>query len=378
MMGCHLLVFIPLRIYIHLFVKKYKKDYPSLELIKKFCGNFESLMLHLGIDMDDEELMDHEIKEALFEFNYQSSCSSEELVSEPWIQEEHVQEVVFLGTSEEQGYTDDQPVEEQDVTPFSLTNNRTELSHPPRYDEYDDDSFEQPILDTSLGSNPIYNDSASYLESNEDIDDILSTSEWEVSHQNVACLENTHLIINKKHKQVVGTSFQNDTKVTVLAQEQLEVKEEAPLSPSAHPKAHNHLSQAPSPFLGKEIGQIITNFCEGDVEIEEVEQRESYLKEEVAIIPQIQVERKLFDERCPSSFDVQQGVLTLVFQDPFSILLETSEEKVLKACLKLTNVFDLSGRASFQDGTYFSIASLLSRPYFLSKNKDLLIIHLVN
>jgi hypothetical protein len=109
-------------------------------------------------------------------------------------------------------------------------------------------------LDTSLGSNPIYNDSASYLESNEDIDDILSTSEWEVSHQNVACLENTHLIINKKHKQVVGTSFQNDTKVTVLAQEQLEVKEEAPLSPSAHPKAHNHLSQAPSPFLGKEIG----------------------------------------------------------------------------------------------------------------------------
>ena len=60
-------------------------------------------------------------------------------------------------------------------------------------------------MDTSLGSDPIYDDSASYSESNEDIDDILSTSEWEVSHQNVAYLENTHLIIDmidKEHKQV--------------------------------------------------------------------------------------------------------------------------------------------------------------------------------
>ena len=40
-------------------------DYPSLELIENFCGNFESLILHLGIDMDDEDLMDHEIKEAI-------------------------------------------------------------------------------------------------------------------------------------------------------------------------------------------------------------------------------------------------------------------------------------------------------------------------
>ena len=93
----------------------------------------------------------------------------------------------------------------------------------------------------------------------------------------------------------------HDSKVTVSAQEQPEVKEEAPLSPSAHPEAHNHLSQASSPFLGKEIGQIITNFCEGDVEIEEEEQRESFLKEEVVIIPQIQVERKLSDVSCPSS-----------------------------------------------------------------------------
>ena len=152
----------------------------------------------------------------------------------------------------------------------------------------------------------------------------MGTSEWEASHQNVGCVENTHLIIdmiNKEHKQVVGTSFQNDTKVTVSSQEQPEVKEEAPLSPSTHPRAHNHLSQTPSPFLGEESGQIITNFYEGDVEIEEVEQRESCLKEETVIIPQIQVERKLSDASCPSSFDVQQGVLTHMFQDPFSMLL---------------------------------------------------------
>ena len=64
-------------------------------------------------------------------------------------------------------------------------------------------------MDTSLGSGPIYNDSDSYSESNEDIVDILSTSEWEVSHKNVACVEDTHLIIdmlNKEHKQVVDTS----------------------------------------------------------------------------------------------------------------------------------------------------------------------------
>ena len=50
------------------------------------------------------------------------------------------------------------------------------------------------------------------------------------------------------------SSFQNDSNVTVSTQEQPEVKEEAPLSPSAHPGSHNHLSQASSPFLGKESG----------------------------------------------------------------------------------------------------------------------------
>ena len=172
---------------------------------------------------------------------------------EPCIQEEHVQEVVFLDTSKEQGCIEDQLVEEQEVAPFSLTDSRPRLSHPPKYDESDDDSFEHPILDTLLGSDPIYDDSASYSESNADINEILGTSEWEVSHQNVACLENTHLIIdmiNKEYKQVADTSFQNDSKVTVSAQEQLEVKKEAPISPSAHPRAHNHLPQASSPVLG--------------------------------------------------------------------------------------------------------------------------------
>ena len=70
------------------------------------------------------------------------------------------------------------------------------------------------------------------------------------------------------------------------------------------------------------------------------------MKEEVVIIPQIQVERKLSNASCPSSFDVQQGVLTHVFQDPFSAFLKTSKERMLKAYLTLTSVHDLSGRAS--------------------------------
>ena len=58
-------------------------------------------MLHLGIEMDGGDLIDEEIKDAPLEFDCQSSCSSDMSVSEPWIQEEHVQEVVFLDTSEE-------------------------------------------------------------------------------------------------------------------------------------------------------------------------------------------------------------------------------------------------------------------------------------
>ena len=185
------------------FCKKYKKDYPSLELIENFCGNFESLILHLGIDMVGEELMDYEIKEALLDFDSQLSCSSEESVPEPCAQEEYVQEVVSLDISEEQGCIEDHLAEEQEAAPFFLTNSWEEFSPPPRYDTSDDDSFEQPILDTSLGGDPIYDDYTSYSESNVDIDDILSTFEWEVSHPNVSCLENTHLIIdmfNKEHK----------------------------------------------------------------------------------------------------------------------------------------------------------------------------------
>ena len=65
------------------FCKKYRKDYPSLGLIENFYGNFKSLILHLGIDIDDEELMDYETKEALSKFSYQLGCSSEVSVSKP-------------------------------------------------------------------------------------------------------------------------------------------------------------------------------------------------------------------------------------------------------------------------------------------------------
>ena len=45
--------------------ENYKEDHPSIELIENFCGNFESLVLCLGIDMDDEDLINDEIKEVL-------------------------------------------------------------------------------------------------------------------------------------------------------------------------------------------------------------------------------------------------------------------------------------------------------------------------
>ena len=206
---------------------------------------------------------------------------------EPCIQEEHVQEDILLDTSEEQGCIEDHLVEEQEAAPFSLTDSWAEFSHPPRYDTSDDDSFEQPILGTLLGSDPIYDDYASYSESNEDIDDILSTSEWEVSHQNVACVEDIHLIIdmlNKEHKQVENTSSYN-SKVTILAQDQSDVKEEAPLSPSAHQGAHHHLHQPSSPFLGEERDQPITNFCKGDVEVEKEKTSSILLEGGVCLCP---------------------------------------------------------------------------------------------
>lgn len=176
-------------------------------------------------------------------------------LSKSWLQKEHIQEVVFLDTLEEQGYTKDQLVEDQEVAPFSLTKNKAELFHSCRYDKYDDDLFEQPISNTSSGSDSIYDDYASHPERNEEVDDVLSTSEWGMDYQNVAFSENTHLIldmINKENKEMTISSFHNDPKTKISAQEQLEVKEEAPLSISAHLGDHTHLPQTHSPFLRKE------------------------------------------------------------------------------------------------------------------------------
>ena len=93
-------------------------------MIENFCGNFESLMLHIGIDMDDEDLMNNEIKEALLEFNCRSICSSDVSMSKSWLQKENIHKVFFLDALEEQDYTEDELVEEQEFVPFSLTNNR--------------------------------------------------------------------------------------------------------------------------------------------------------------------------------------------------------------------------------------------------------------
>ena len=64
----------------------------------------------------------------------------------------------------------------------------------------------------------------------------------------------------------------HDSEIIVLAQEQSDVKEEAPLSPSAHQGAHDNLHQASSSFLEEERDHPITNFCKGDVEVKEEEQ----------------------------------------------------------------------------------------------------------
>jgi hypothetical protein len=39
------------------FCVNYKKSYPSLVLIENFCGKFYNLIQHMGIDIDDEDLM---------------------------------------------------------------------------------------------------------------------------------------------------------------------------------------------------------------------------------------------------------------------------------------------------------------------------------
>lgn len=106
-------------------------------------------MLYLGIDIDDEDLMHDETKKSLLQFNCQSSCSSNMSLSECWLQKKHIQEVFFHDTLEEQGYNEYHLVEEQEVVPFFLTDNREELFHPPRCDAYDDDFLEQPFLCTS-------------------------------------------------------------------------------------------------------------------------------------------------------------------------------------------------------------------------------------
>ena len=62
------------------------------------------------------------------------------------------------------------------------------------------------------------------------------------------------------------------------------------------------------------------------------------------------MERNLSYARCPNCF-MQQEVFTTMVQNTFLALLQISKEKVLKACLKLNNVFDLSGEAGFQVGT---------------------------
>ena len=52
-----------------MFCKIYKESYPSIVLVENFCENIDNIFQHMGIDVDDEDLTNDEIKEALFELS---------------------------------------------------------------------------------------------------------------------------------------------------------------------------------------------------------------------------------------------------------------------------------------------------------------------
>ena len=94
------------------FCKRFGRHHLSPKLIETLCGDFEVLMLYLGLEVDGGAIINDETKEAPLDSDCQSSCSSEESVPEPCIQEEHVQEAIALDTSKEQGCIEDHLVEE--------------------------------------------------------------------------------------------------------------------------------------------------------------------------------------------------------------------------------------------------------------------------
>ena len=51
------------------FCKKYKESYPSIVLVENLCENSDNIFQHMGIDINDDDLMDDEIKESLFELS---------------------------------------------------------------------------------------------------------------------------------------------------------------------------------------------------------------------------------------------------------------------------------------------------------------------
>lgn len=119
-----------------------------------------------------------------------------------------------------------------------------------------------PLDDEKQESEPLYDGYTSQSESDEEGYNVLGAFESQVGFQSVAFLDNTDLIfdmIDKEHRKVVVSSFQNDPETKGSAQEQLKVKEESPLSPPSHQEVHTHVFQAtfhsggrkmvrPSPF----------------------------------------------------------------------------------------------------------------------------------
>lgn len=50
--------------------KNYKQNYPSIVLIKIFCGKFDDLIQPLGLDIYDKDLMYDEFEEDLFDLYF--------------------------------------------------------------------------------------------------------------------------------------------------------------------------------------------------------------------------------------------------------------------------------------------------------------------
>jgi hypothetical protein len=102
----------------------YKERYPSIVLVKNLCANFENIFQHMGIDLDDEDLMDDEIEEAMFEM----SSRWEELVeTRCYTTQDHSQQAIISPLSKNE--TDMHLNDESHVTTHDINEDLQQVCH---------------------------------------------------------------------------------------------------------------------------------------------------------------------------------------------------------------------------------------------------------